>query len=269
MPTFGGAARTTHPGESGATRVGGAAGAAAVVVAAINVMAAAIPRLPVAMGDKNTCVSSDVNAQPLEVLPRGRHKLSPEVVRASQRERLLRAMLASVADRGYEATTVPQVVAEAKVSRNAFYALFADKTDCFLALCDELAAGVLDDISNPPEGEWLAALRSGTGRYLRFWQDRPAFSRTYFVELPSAGVRAIEQRARQYERFRAMFDGLAAWARAQEPDLPPLGPLATRTIVLGVTEIIAEEVRAGRTARLTGLEDDLVDLIVLLLTGRV
>jgi AcrR family transcriptional regulator len=212
-------------------------------------------------------VSSDVNSEPLASLPRGRHNLPAEVVRASQRERLLRAMLEGVAERGYEATTVPQVVAEAKVSRNAFYALFADKTDCFLALCDELAGEVLDDISNPTQDAWLAALRAGTARYLRFWQDRPAFSRTYFVELPSAGIRAIEQRARQYERFRAMFDGLAAWARAQEPDLPPLGPLATRAIVLGVTEIIAEEVRAGRTDRLTGLEDELVELIVLLLTG--
>jgi AcrR family transcriptional regulator len=213
-------------------------------------------------------VSPDVKAEPPETLPRGRHNLPASVVRASQRERLLRAMLESVAEHGYDGTTVPQVVAGAKVSRNAFYALFADKADCFLALCDDLAGEVLDDISNPTEDHWLAALRSGTGRYLRWWQERPAFSRTYFVELPSAGARAVEQRDRQYERFVAMFDGLAAWARAQQPDLPPAGPLATRAIVLAVTELVAGEVRAGRTARLTDLEDDVVDLIVLLLTSR-
>ena len=55
-----------------------------------------------------------------EPLPRGRHKLGAEAVRASQRERLIRAMLETVAERGYEATTVPEVVARARVSRNAF-----------------------------------------------------------------------------------------------------------------------------------------------------
>jgi AcrR family transcriptional regulator len=213
-------------------------------------------------------VSPDVNVSaPLAPLPRGRHNLPLSVVRASQRERLLAAMLDCVGERGYDATTVPQVVAAAKVSRNAFYALFADKADCFLALCDELAGDVLADISQPTEDDWLGALRAGTARYLRWWQERPAFSRTYFVELPSAGRRAVEQRDRQYAPFRAMFDGLAAWARAQQPELPPLGPLATRAIVLVVTELVAEEVRAGRIDRLTELEDDLVDLIVLLLAG--
>jgi AcrR family transcriptional regulator len=212
-------------------------------------------------------VSPDVKGQPLERLPRGRHNLPPSVVRASQRERLLRAMLETVAERGYDGTTVPQVVAAAKVSRNAFYALFADKTECFLALCDDLAGEVLDDIANPAEERWRDALRSGTRRYLRWWQDRPAFSRIYLVELPSAGRRAVEQRDRQYERFVAMFDGLAAWARVQEPGLPPVGPLATRAVVLAVTELVAAEVRAGRTGTLTSLEDPLVDLIELLLTG--
>ena len=43
-------------------------------------------------------------------LPRGRHKLEPEEVRESQRRRISRAMLEVVAEHGYEATTVSQVV---------------------------------------------------------------------------------------------------------------------------------------------------------------
>src|SRR3954449_6066659 len=89
---------------------------------------------------ENTHVSPDVK----QVLPRGRHALPAEEVRASQRERLLAAMLESVGEHGYAATTVPAVVAGARVSRNAFYELFDDKTDCFLALCDELAGQLLD-----------------------------------------------------------------------------------------------------------------------------
>ena len=177
-------------------------------------------------------------------------------------------MLQSVSERGYEATTVPEVVAAAHVSRNAFYELFADKTACFLALCDELAGEILDEIAVSTETDWVAALRSGTERYLRWWREQPAFSRTYFVELPAAGRPAIEQRDRQYARFRSLFDGLGAWARQQNPALPPLRPLATRTIVLAVTELVGEEIRAGRTDRLTELGDEVVHLMVLLLADE-
>lgn len=221
------------------------------------------------MPDKNTRVSSDVNSQPSPApaeLPRGRHNLPTHVVRASQRKRLLEAMLDLVAEQGYEATTVPAVVARARVSRNAFYALFSDKADCFLALCDSLAEQILDEMNAMAGASgWAEALRLGTDRYLRWWADNPAFSRTYFVELPSAGTRAFEQRDRQYAHFRALFEGLAAWARDQQPELPPLPPLAVRAVVLAVTEIVAEEVRSGRTAKLPELADDIVLLVATLL----
>ena len=218
------------------------------------------------MSSNGSVAAATVLAAP--PLPRGRHKLPVEVVRASQRDRLLTAMLDAVAERGWQATTVPQIVAAARVSRNAFYELFTDKTDCFLALSDQLAGEILAEFTASGGDDWLSALRLGTGRYLRWWQERPAFSRTYFVELPTAGTRAVEQRDRQYARFRELFEALASWARQQQPDLPALRPLATRTIVVTVTELIAEEVRAGQTDRLTDLEDELVYLVTLLLADE-
>jgi len=204
-------------------------------------------------------VSFEVKAR---ALPKGRHNLPLHVVRASQRERLLEAMLASVAERGFAATTVPQVVADARVSRNAFYALFTDKTECFIALCDELAADLFDYFASLQGDDWVDLLRSGASHYLRFWSERPAFARTYFVELPSAGPRAIAQRDRQYQRFLALFDDLAQLARPKG-DLPPLVP---KLLVVSITEIVAAEVRAGRTEQLTAIEDELVDIMVRLLT---
>jgi AcrR family transcriptional regulator len=195
-------------------------------------------------------------------LPRGRHKLSVDEVRASQRERLLRAMLELVGERGYAATTVPDVVAAARVSRNGFYALFEDKADCFLALCDEVANELLDGLLAAGRAEgWREALDRGMDLYLRSWRDRPLFARAYLVELPSAGDRLIAQRDRQFERFRSVFDAMAIWAREEDPALGPLNPLATRLLVGGITELVAEEVRAGRTAALLELHDPLVAVV--------
>jgi AcrR family transcriptional regulator len=214
-------------------------------------------------------MSSDVKRQPWqgEPLPRGRHRLAPEQVRASQRERLLRAMVESVAERGYEATTVPHVVSLARASRNAFYEFFADKTECFLAACDESATETLTQLlALAAEPDWIHAMRRGTAVYLHRWQERPAFARAYFLGMPVAGERGAQHRERIYAGFRAMFADLGRRARAEQPDLPPLPDVVPRVLVLAITELVAEEIRAGRLDRLTDLEADILYLCVKLLS---
>ena len=139
----------------------------------------------------------DEHALQPEPLPSGRHRLSAQEVKASQRERLLRAMLASVAERGYAATTVPAVVSAARVSRNAFYELFDDKESCFLAVCDGAAVEIIGSLLPFDEAPtWTEALAGGIAAYLGWWEARPSFARAYYVELPQAG-RAGDGAARQ------------------------------------------------------------------------
>ena len=201
-------------------------------------------------------------------LPRGRHKLSRADVRESQRRRLIRAMLDLVAERGYPATTVGDVVAAARCSRNAFYELFEDKEACYIAAADETGAEMLEALVSGAQqaDSWLEALRSGTHSYLRLWVDNPAYAAAYLIDLPTAGRRALEQRDRVYADFAAMFAGLAARARAEQPVLPPLPPLAPRLLVMAITELIAQEVREGRVDDLMKVEDELVRFIVKTLT---
>jgi AcrR family transcriptional regulator len=200
-------------------------------------------------------------------LPHGRHKLSPDAVRANQRVRLLEAMLDSVARRGYGATTVPDVVASARVSRNAFYALFTDKLDCFLALCEELGEQLLAETFEPGDAsDWRAALRAGARRYLRWWQSRPQFSRAYLVELPVAGTDAIAYRDRTYARFGERFALLGEWARTQDRGLAQLRPVVPRVLVAAITDLITAEIDGGRIDRLHELEDEIVWLVERLLT---
>jgi AcrR family transcriptional regulator len=199
-------------------------------------------------------------------LPRGRHKLSTDEVRASQRARLVRAMLECVGEYGYAATTVPLVVATARVSRNGFYILFEDKLDCFLALCDELADQLLGELfALQASASWEVALDEGMGRYLDWWRERPSVAKAYLLEMPSAGARALEQRSRQFVRFEEMFRALAARARAEQPGLPPLNPLGPRMLVTGITELVATEVREGRIEGLGSLRGPLVEIAARLL----
>jgi AcrR family transcriptional regulator len=196
-------------------------------------------------------------------LPRGRHKLPRQHVLDSQRERLVRAILECVAERGYAETTISDVVTKARVSRNAFYEFFDDKPGCYLEACDAESTSMLDELySFATEKNWTDAVRKGTSAYLRWWQRNPEYAVAYLVELPAAGRRALEQRDRTYARFEAMFEALAARARAEQPKLPPLPALAARVLVASITEIVGQEVRAGRVAVLHELEDELAFLIV-------
>lgn len=175
-------------------------------------------------------------------------------------------MLETVAERGYEATTVPEVVARARVSRNAFYEFFSDKTSCFIAACDEEASELLGVVlAFASEPSWTEALSKGTRAYLDWWAQRPAFARAYFIGLPVAGEPAVAQRERGYERFRAVFRELANRAREEQPGLPPVPEIVSRVLVLAITELVAEEVRAGRTEQLPELERGIVVIAAKLL----
>jgi AcrR family transcriptional regulator len=207
-------------------------------------------------------VSSDRNVEP-SGLPRGRHNLPREAVLESQRTRLVRAMLDCVADKGYPATTVSDVVSTARVSRNAFYELFADKEACYLAACDEAGADMLQALYRyGAEQSWLDALRGGLHAYLEWWRANPLYAVAYIVEIPAAGRRAVEQRDRVYAQFAAMFDALGQRAREEQPELPALSPVAARALVSAITDLVGAEVRKGRVDRLGDLEDDLLELVV-------
>jgi AcrR family transcriptional regulator len=175
-------------------------------------------------------------------------------------------MLECVGRDGYEATTVPDVVAMARVSRNAFYELFEDKADCFIAVCDQTSEELLGELLElAGEPDWVQAMREGARRYLLWWQQRPTISSAYLISLPTVGGRALRQRERHYAAFRAVFADLGRRARAEQPELGPLDDVIPRVLVLAITELVAEEVRAGRTSELIELSEKVAVLAIRLL----
>src|SRR3954447_24667002 len=65
----------------------------------------------------------------------------------NQRDRLFAAMVATVDEKGYEATTVADLVKLSGVSRSAFYKHFDDKQACFLAAVEELVGPTLEKLA--------------------------------------------------------------------------------------------------------------------------
>ncbi len=124
----------------------------------------------------------------LTSLPRGPHGLAQELVTGSQRQRLLYAMTVVVAEKGYLATTVADVTSRAGVSRKTFYALFADKEECFIAAAEasrELTIKCLKASFAQSSEQSLApvaTLRASIRAYLRLVAEEPEFAKAFFLE---------------------------------------------------------------------------------------
>jgi AcrR family transcriptional regulator len=194
-------------------------------------------------------------------LPRGRHALSPEEVLSAQRERLLAAVPAVIAERGYEAASVADIVKRAAVSRNAFYKNFNDKQDC-VAQAQEARHQQLFEVLTAPceEGASLeervdASLEAG----LETLAAEPEVARLLFVEAPAAG----EEIALRYHDWLARYGTLL---RAAAPDLSPEmrpAPEVERVIVGGIASRIASELlQGGKGSALRDLKAPFVEYVL-------
>ena len=131
-----------------------------------------------------------------------------EEVARNQRERLFGAMVASVAAKGYEATTVADLLELSGVSRSAFYEHFRDKEDCFLATFDAVVAKSMELVEGelsrdaPPQARAQRALRVA----FETVAHQSAAARLCFNDAYTAGkagYAAVEQAMR---RFAAVVD---------------------------------------------------------------
>jgi AcrR family transcriptional regulator len=206
-------------------------------------------------------------------LPSGRHGLPREAVVASQRARLVEAMVHVVADKGYAATTVADVVERAGVSRRTFYEQFADKEACFLAAYDAAVAAVLGRIAEtagpdgPPAG-WHDRARAGVEAFLELLASQPAFARALQVEILTAGPAALERRAGMLATFSGVWRGLHEAARVEDPGLPPRPDEVFTVLTAGFEELIRDCIRTKGPAALPSLAEPMVRTVVAVFGGR-
>jgi AcrR family transcriptional regulator len=203
-------------------------------------------------------------------LPRGRHAASRETVALSQRQRLLEAIAAEVAEKGYGYTSVADVIARAGVSRKTFYELFDHRQDCFLQSYDHSVAHVLAAIDSALSGERdpFAAAAAGTRAYLAFLAANPLAARTFLIEVLSAGPAALARRAAVHERFSGQLREVYELGRRAFAQLPELPEHRFRACVGATDELVCEHVRVHGPERLESLLEPILDSQIGLLVGH-
>jgi AcrR family transcriptional regulator len=207
----------------------------------------------------------------LAVLPRGRHAAPRDVVRHTQRARMLDAMVFAVADKGYARVAVADVIERAGVSRKTFYEQFANKEECFLAAydagVDRLLAAIDDALAEPTPG-WLSAARRAIEVYLAGMAASPAFARACLIEVLGAGPAALARRDIVQRRFADQLAAIHRRARADIPEIPSLAPSTFRAAVGAVNELLTAHVLEHGAETLPDLTDPILDVHLALLVGR-
>jgi AcrR family transcriptional regulator len=193
-------------------------------------------------------------AQPPRPLPPGRHGLPRQFVAQNQRERMLVAIVSAVSEKGYQATTVEDVVRGSGVSRKTFYEQFKNKEDCFLAAYDELVGRLVATVDQAYHAQtsWQARAVAAVGALLEFFASEPEAAQIGMIEVMAAGPVALE-RYRLAQRGFTVYLQETAERSSYTEDISRDAALAA---IGGMAAVIAEMVREGKTRQLPAIRDE-------------
>ena len=190
----------------------------------------------------------------------------PAATQAPARERMLLAMTQAVAENGYAATTVADVVRIAGVSRRTYYEQFTDKEHCFLEAYRAGAGRVLEEIFATlrefPDEDWRARTQVAVGTFTRVLASEPALARVFFVDVLGAGPAAVEERRRVFDLFASGWRLLADRAERQEPEIGRASDLVLHALVGAIAEVVLRQILSDGPETLPQIAPALTELAV-------
>ena len=155
-------------------------------------------------------------------------------------ERIIAAATETIAERGYPAATIGEIVERASASLSTFYEHFEGKEDVFVAAL-EAGQAQLFAVTQPAyrrAKEWPAAVRASFEAMVDFLAAHPAFAQLAMVEIFSGTTRALERRDRTVEGLMGFLD--PGYERS-----PKTPAIAAEAIGGAVYELVYRRVRSG------------------------
>ena len=188
-------------------------------------------------------------------LPRGVNRLPRDEVLRVQRERLIEGMGRAVSQRGYADTAVSHVLAEAGVSRAAFYTLFKDKEDCFLQGFQMLSERHLRHVEEAMQREanLPGQLQAALHAYLAVLDLDEHLARAFVVEAEAASPAIRAAFLAVGDRLERMIGDWHGRVRAAWPEVPVRSAMVLHALREGLAGIVIGRVQAGGGAVTTEL----------------
>jgi AcrR family transcriptional regulator len=194
-------------------------------------------------------------------LPSGRHGLPRDFVVSNQRERIMNALVATIATYGFDGSSVERIAKRAGVSRRTFYEQFADREDAYLHTYDTAAGRLLTCVNGAwgQDGDGAEQLRLWLRTLLECLAEESQLARVCIVDVLSAGPRALEHRERQMRNFAVPLERAAA-----EHNGAPAPSLAADGLVAAIYDVIYKLLVQDRADELGDLLEDLHSFCLML-----
>jgi AcrR family transcriptional regulator len=199
-------------------------------------------------------------------LPRGRHRIPRDLVAAHQRERLLAAAAAAVAEHGHSSLTVQHVVARAGMSRSTFYEHFENKHACVLAAYSAAFDRLLSVITRAcaSRQEWPEGAAAAICAALDFTTE----SSTQAGLLVSNALATDPQFAPSVVATQDHLAALLRTGREHCTGLPATLDLTEQALVGATMAIVAGRLMNDELDRIPQLKPELVELILTPYIGK-
>jgi AcrR family transcriptional regulator len=175
-----------------------------------------------------------------------------------QRARILDAIVAVVAERGFAGASVNLVLARAKVSRRTFYEHFESLQDGFLATLDlalERPAQLIEQ-AFMRERSWQDGALYALASLLAFFDSEPELTQIWFIEAMATGQWALQRHERVAAQLRTTIVEFSS-----RQGLPPLEPRAAAGVMGSVLSLIQTHLIAGEPEPLIELLGPLMGLV--------
>jgi AcrR family transcriptional regulator len=199
-------------------------------------------------------------------LPSGRHDLAREEVVKSQRERIVDATAAIVAEKGFAGLTIPEIASRANVSHETFYEMYPTKHDAFLGTQKvglHQALRVTAEAYDAREADWHDGVAAGIVALTEFVCSEPAHAHLTLVDTFGASPAAIEIRASALEAFT----GYLHPGFEQAPERIEVPEIAAEAVAGGIWQVLHHYIEHERMHELPDAAPQLVYLTLSPFTG--
>jgi AcrR family transcriptional regulator len=195
----------------------------------------------------------------------GADSVPREVMEGHQRERVMKAVIPVFAKRGYQGTTVDDLLASGHIGVGNFYSLFKGKEDCFLeifsSLVDSAREAVLDAAAD--SDQWAEQTYLGLRRLLVLVTADQYAARLVLIEAQAAGAEATR-------RYEALLDAATGWLEAgratmTRPDALP--PTFERSTIAGLAYYLQQCLFSGSAPAPDELLDEVSTVLLAPVTG--
>jgi AcrR family transcriptional regulator len=170
-------------------------------------------------------------------LPSGRSDLPRQSIVKSQRERIVDATAAIVAEKGLAALTIPEIARRANVSNQTFYGIYASKHEAFLGAQKvglHQALGVTAAAYEAAGPDWPRAIAAGLRALIDYLASEPAHAHLALVDTFAANPEAIEIRNASMRAFASYLQPGRALA---SPDVT-VPAIAGEAVVGGIWQVL-------------------------------